>query len=78
MPWVPILTTCRLSEGNTWKFSLEILLILTVLLHLKMCYLFPQWVTKSDELGETGKVIGGPVCTLLQYWTMGRDPREDT
>ena len=38
MPWLPSLTTGRLCQGNTWKFFLEILSILTVHAPDAFCY----------------------------------------
>ncbi len=38
MPRLPSLTTGRLSEGNTWKFFMEILSILTVHVPDASCY----------------------------------------
>ena len=38
MPWLPILIIGRLCEGNTWKYFLEILSILTVHAPATSCY----------------------------------------
>jgi len=51
MPWLPSLTTGRLCEGNTWKFFLEILSILTVHVPDASCYI------RRDQIVERMAVI---------------------
>ena len=48
---MPSLTTCRLSEGNAWKFFLEILSILTVPAPDASCY------ARRDQIVERMAVI---------------------
>ncbi len=64
---MPSLTTCRLSEGNTWKFFVEILSILSVPAPDASCYARGDLISMLTSVTWSGALTAGRLAAGLAF-----------